>query len=372
VNALTLPRPLRAAGALALLVAVFALALAAPRSAAAQAPEDGCDPSEPIACIPLPDGEGDGEPDGPTASIAAPRVPQPPVPCPPALGGEARIAAPVPPPPACDRRSVVATINRANVLFARALRAVNANELPEVWADGALQMVRGYVAYLRQSGLYATPELHSITLEELRVSGGRATVRTLENWLYQERSRFSGRVTYQDNQWVANLYELELRGRSWFVVHNETALVPAPLPRPGPPPPPSPPCIDIFPPPPGCGQPPLPPVTLAILAADRPVYRFGETIMATISNIGTLTLTGGGGYRCGLIELEYLTSDGAWVRAPGASEVCPAIGQLLRPGESRTERFRVVSLPGWYRLTAHVSSEWQSETFHSEQFYVLP
>ena len=370
MNALSFPRPLRAAGALALLLAVFAAALSSPRSAAAQSPEDGCDPSEPIACIPLPDGEGEPEPDAPTASIAAPRAPQPPAPCPPVFGGAARIAAPVPP-PACDRRGVVATVNRANVLYARALRTLETRELPEVWAGGALEMVRGYVAYLRQSGLYATPELRSITMEELQVSGGRATVRTLENWLYQERSRFTGRVTYQDNQWVANLYELELRGRNWFVVRNETWIVPAPLPPPPPPPPPpSPPCIAIYPPPPGCEQ-PLPPVTLATLAPDRPTYRFGETIAATITNIGTLTITGGSGYRCGLIDLEYRTADG-WVRAPGAAEVCPLIGQLLRPGESRTERFRAISSAGWYRLAARVSSEWQSETFYSEEFYIGP
>jgi hypothetical protein len=293
-------------------------------------------------------------------------VPQPPAPCPPVFGGDARIAAPVPPAPACDRRAVIATVNRANVLYARALRTLDTRELPQVWADGALEMVRGFVVYLRNSGLYATPELRSITLEELRVSGGRATVRTLENWLYQERSRFNGQITYQANQWVANVYELELRGRGWVVYFNSAQEVPAPLP----PPPPPPPCIAIYPPPPGCEQPPLPPFFHATISADRPAYRVGETIVGTITNISTMNVYGGGGYRCGMLDLEYEEWWG-WAPAPGGAEVCPAIAHVLEPNESRQEWFTAPGRPGRYRLSARLSSDVGSETFYSAEFSVI-
>jgi hypothetical protein len=150
------------------------------------------------------------------------------------------------PPPACDRQSIVATVNRANVLYAQALRSLDTSALQQAWAGEALLQVRGYVATLRSTGRYATPELRSIRLEDLQVEGSRAFVRTLENWLYIEHDRFTGRITVQENQWVLNHYELRREGRGWLVTRNDVYAVPAP------PPPPRPPCIAIYPPPPGC------------------------------------------------------------------------------------------------------------------------
>ncbi|MGD9894203.1 MAG: hypothetical protein AB7R89_24120 [Dehalococcoidia bacterium] len=234
------------------LIAALASFILMVRPADAQEPtEDGCDPNEPIACLPLPEEAAGSDAEAPT--IATPRVPAPPMPCPPVVFGvaEARIAAPVPPSQPCDRRGVIATVNYANALYARALRSLDARDLPNAWTGEALNEVRGYVAVLRSTGRYGTPELRSIALEELRLDGSRAHVRTLENWLYQERASLTGRVLVEENQWVINEYDLVRRGGSWFVSRNVVTRAPAPLPPPQPVPP-SMPCILIFPPPPGC------------------------------------------------------------------------------------------------------------------------
>jgi len=338
-----------------LLAALAAVSLMA-RPAGAQEPaEDGCDPSEQIACLPLPEeaagSEGSSDGDGP--AITAPRIPAPPAPCPPVVfgGADARIAAPVPPSDRCDQRGVIATVNYANVLYARALRLLNVDELPNAWTGDALAEVRGYVATLRASGRYATPELRSISLEELKTDGTRARVRTLENWLYQERALLTGRVLLEENQWVINDYALERRGGSWFVSRNDVTLTPAPLP----PPPPSMPCILIFPPPPGCepGQPA--PSTGVAVGTDRQDYRIGETITATVTNTGTETVYGGGGYVCGLVRMGILVLD-RWQQAPGSAEICPAIAIGLAAGEFRKETFEV-SYPGRYRLAVEATSD---------------
>jgi hypothetical protein len=231
------------------------------RPADAQEPtEDGCDPNEPIACLTLPEESAGAVGDAETPATTAPRAPAPPVPCPPVVFGaaEARIAAPAPPSNPCDRRGVVATVNYANVLYARALRSLNTQELPNAWTGEALDEVRGIVTGLRSSGRYGTPELRSIALEELRIEGNRARARTLENWLYQERALLTGRVLLEENQWVINEYVLDRQGGSWFVSRNVVTRTHGPLPPPPPRTvPPSMPCILIFPPPPGCdpGQP---------------------------------------------------------------------------------------------------------------------
>jgi len=230
----------RTAIAVVLLVVVITAQTAAPIGA--QPSPDGCDPVEPVACLALPE-EQASTAESPSAAATTPR---PPLPCPPGAA-ELTIAAPIVPPTACERRAVVATVNRANVLFAQALRSVDASALPEAWSGDALLQVRDYVARLRAGGRYATPELRSIELTELQSDGGRAFVRTLEHWLYQERDRLSGRVVLQEDQWVVNEYELRWERFSWVVVRDVIYTAPPPQPRPA-----RPPCIAIYPPPPGC------------------------------------------------------------------------------------------------------------------------
>jgi hypothetical protein len=245
------PRPwLRASLLTVALIALAMLAITARPAAAQDPPPDGCDPNEPVACLTLPDEpveSGAAAPNTPSATTAAP-LPRPPIPpCSPSLAaGSPEIASPIVPPPGCDRLSVVATVNRANVLYAQALRSLDTSALPQAWGGEALLQVRGYVAWLRSTGRYATPELRSIQLQSLRTEGSRAFVDTLENWLYIERDRFTGRIVVQENQWVVNYYELRREGRGWLVTRNDVYAVPAPLP------PVRPPCIAIFPPPPGC------------------------------------------------------------------------------------------------------------------------
>jgi hypothetical protein len=320
------------------------------RPAGAQEPtEDGCDPNEQIACLPLPEEAAGSE--GESPSIAAPRAPAPPIPCPPIVfaEAEARIAAPVPPSDRCDQRGVIATVNYANVLYARAMRSLEVRELPNAWTGEALGQVRGIVADLRARGSYGTPELRSISLEELRMDGNRAHVRTLENWLWQERARLTGRVVLEENQWVTNEYVLERQGGAWFVSRNVVTLSPGPLP------PPSMPCILIFPPPPGCdtGQ-PSPSVDISV-SADRSDYHVGEPIVATITNHGTEQVWGGAGFACGMVELEMLLFD-RWESARGGAEICPAIALGLAPGETRTETIEG-RFVGTYRLVVHATSD---------------
>lgn len=339
-----------------LLLAALVSTILMARPVDAQEPtEDGCDPSEQIACLPLPDGAAGR--DGEAPATAAPSAPTPPIACPPVVFGaaDARIAAPAPPSNPCDRRGVVATVNYANVLYARALRSLNVQELPNAWTGEALSEVRGIVAGLRSSGRYGTPELHSIALEELQIEGNRARVRTLENWLYQERALLTGRVLVEENQWVINEYVLDRQGGSWFVSRNVITRVPGPLPLPQRTVPPSMPCILIFPPPPGCdtGQ-PAPSIDLTV-ATDRQDYRAGEPITATITNHGTEMVWGGGGYACGMAELEVRLAD-RWERARGGAEICPAIAVGVAPGEARTETLEAPSV-GTYRLVVRATSD---------------
>ncbi len=231
------------------------------RVTAQQAPDDGCDPSELVACLAVPE----EAPSGTAASGAAPTTASPlprpgpypypyPYPCPPVIaqGGApgAAIAVPIPVPSGCSTRPVLATVNRANVLYTRALRTLDTRDLPPVWSGVALDELRGYVETLRSSGRYATPELRWITLTSLRVEADRARVTTVEGWLYQERSRLTGAVVVEQDQRVYNLYELRLRAGIWTVIRNEVSPT---VYSPSPPPLPSPPvCILIYPPPPGC------------------------------------------------------------------------------------------------------------------------
>ncbi|MFN8555953.1 MAG: hypothetical protein U0531_00885 [Dehalococcoidia bacterium] len=334
-----------------LLLILLALALGATlrigaaRPVAAQTP-DGCDPSEPVACIPLPEEDGSAAP-GSAAPSAPPRaaaapLPAPPVPCPPVLAPPApatAAAAPLPitVPPGCGYRDVVATVNRGNSLFSRALRTLDATVLYGTWSGQALADLEGQVATLRAANQYGTPRLNSIVMQEVGVGGATARVRSMENWLNQVRSRPTGALVTEQNQWVENLYELELRGGSWSIVRNVITLVD----QPGP-----------FPPPP----PPTPVISLRV-TTDTDFYRRGSNITGTVTNTGSAAVTWGGAYACGPFHQERFTGNG-WERAPLPEPLiaCPAIANVLRPGESRTQ-----TLPtgpsGIYRLVFRSSAE---------------
>lgn len=359
MHARTFRRRTLGAGALRLATLTLALAFGAPGRAVAQSPPGhGCDPSERVACIPVPEQGADG----PSTTIGTP-IPPVSGPCNPVSvqAGAPGTAIGTPIPPGCPVQDVVATMNRANVLWARALRTTDAGELPQVWGGDALTKIRSYVDSLRNAGQYATPELQAITLTGIQSNGRQAYVTTTERWLMQLRYRLSGRVIYEEIQNVQNLYGLEWNGSRWIVTHNDVwpagGSVPRfpPLPVPPLPPPdapPIPPCILIFPPPPGCGV----PAPKLVVNTDREVYQHGETIFVTVTNTGTETLFGGGGYRCELVDVLMATGADVYAPAPGGAEVCPAIALLLRPGETRTEAITLTQ-PGRYRMVVEATVE---------------
>jgi hypothetical protein len=233
----------RAIITLVLLFALAAVVLQQPPSA--RADDDGCDPDEPIACLPLPPDEPVAPaPAGPSAAAAAP-IPLP-LPCLPfrVPQGAPAAAAPIPPfPPGCGVRDAIVAVNRANGVYARALRTLDPSVLPPLWQDSALANLQGQIAWLRGEGRYATVQLLSITLLDITPRPGAITIHTIEHWTYQERSRRSGRVLLDLDEWADNVYSLALRPRGWAVVQDDITLagpppftppvpVPAPFPAP--------------------------------------------------------------------------------------------------------------------------------------------
>jgi hypothetical protein len=263
-------------------------------------------------------------------------------------GDDAAIAAPAPAPVprGCTTyRDVIAAVNRANALYARALRTLDESILHAAWADQAYWDVAGQVENLRAWGSYATPRLFSITLHEVSLRGNTATVRTIEHWLYQERSRWGGGVLYEQDQWVQNVYTLNLRGGSWLVVRDVITVVD--------------------------GPPPPAPHALARITSDRGEYGVGESAKVTISNLGTVQLTAGlAGYACTPVGLERLTG-GTWEPQSLPTFVaCPAIALIFNPGESRNYDVPAGSQPGFYRFVFRYSSELGNGVVYSDPYIV--
>ncbi|MGI8552213.1 MAG: hypothetical protein ACR2PL_15730 [Dehalococcoidia bacterium] len=241
------------------------------------AADDGCDPSEPVACIPLPPEPpatlppaqqpansaaapsiavavpvpGYPCPLGPlTGSVpASPAVPVPPVRCcPPPLpnpyGTPVPVfcCAPVPPSPGVavpqspivpvpspyycpPYRSIYATINGGNVADVRALRTLSIANLRSYWRQAGLETIQGQIADLQYRGVYATPTLYSIAVQDASFpSPGTAIVHTMEHWRYQERLQGDGTVVFDQDQWVANEYDLSLIGNAWYITYNNATL----------------------------------------------------------------------------------------------------------------------------------------------------
>lgn len=155
--------------------------------------------------------------------------------------------------------------------------------------------------------------------------------------------------------------------------------------------PPGRPCILIYPPPPGCEgpdmppeQPPPPPVEppsfpptppdapgedRVSVSTDSQVYLLGGEVVVTVVNNSPETLAGGMGYQCGLVQLEVLDAE-SWVPAPGGAEICPAIARLLAPGEVYTETLTAGPGAGVYRVVVRLSGPLGEETGVSEPYTV--
>lgn len=267
------PRFLIALGLSAIVIGLsFSFGSSRPASA-----DSGCNSNEAVACIPLPPAVNPGGPClspsgtlcGTGASVAAP-VPS--IPCPvygdpygppipagccqpePAVSGGAMPASPavpvpssgccaptpvegpgaqaavpsvpVPAPYFCPPfRGIYATINLGNAADVHALRTLSTDGLSSYWSGDALSMLQGQVADLENRGVYATARLYSIQVQDASFSGpGAAVVHTMEHWLYQERSLYDGSVTYSQDQWVANEYDLSFSDGAWTITYNNATL----------------------------------------------------------------------------------------------------------------------------------------------------
>lgn len=319
--------------ALALALLVAAVIVSPPARATAD-DSDGCDPAEAVACLPLPaESDGGAEPARADREAPAAAAPQRPDFCIPVMSGETTIAAPVPSPRPCPDRDVVATINRANGLYARALRTLDPKILQPTWGGEALAQVEQQVMALEFAGRYGTPSLRSIALEELSVNVNSARVRTLEHWTYQERERWSGSLVVNEDQWVTNIYHLARSGGGWQVQRNIVMFAPAP-----PAPPPA-------------------PVVSVRLFSDASGYPRGATVRATVVNEGSVELYSGPGYACSIFEIERQVQ-GRWVPVPNPPTfaACPEIALVLAPGDSHTAALPTALGAGAYRLLFRYSA----------------
>jgi hypothetical protein len=328
-------RSLQRSGLVLIVLVGFTIALAAPRATTVYAgDDDGCDPNEPIACLTAP--EEEAEP-GAARGAPAAAAPAPPRPCPPILGPASpngAAAAPAPVPPGCPAKGVVAAVNRANVLYRQALFRLDGSGLTAAWGGEALADLLGQIAALRAGDRYGDPQLLAINLVEMNANPATARVRTFEHWIYRERARFSGQLLVEQDEWVENVYELRFRG-AWIVMRDIITVIDAPA----------------LPPPPR-------PFVSARLTTDRDLYLPGETIQATITNDGSVTLWAGGGpYPCGPITVERLTADGGWEPVPAPTFVaCLAIAQAFPPGQSSVHSIPAAA-PGIFRLVFRYSAD---------------
>jgi hypothetical protein len=346
-----------------ILLAVFLLAVGpnlAPSVARADG-EEGCDPAEPVACLVLPDvppvtpdqppgtspsAAPAGAPDLPGAGVAVPAPRRPcPAPLPPAVAPPG-VAAPAPP-FTCRPPSVAAAVNRANAIYVRALRTLDARELALAWGGEALSDLQGQIAALRAARRYATPQLLAITPLDITVRVQTARVRTAEHWIYQERELGSGALLVDQDEWVENLYDLSLRGDAWIVMRDVITLLDGP---------------------------PAPPPERGLsvsISLPRYSYFAGETVEATLSNDGSVPVSATGGYRCGPFTLERAGPAG-WEPVPGPPLACPAILLLLQPGQSISASLPAGPAPGDYRLASRILAEGQREgvTVYSETYNV--
>jgi hypothetical protein len=241
--------------------------------------DDGCDPSESVACIALPAPDAGPQTSGaagaPVAasaavpirecgagpccilpynpgaaqypSVAVPETPigscsttYPPNWCGgpgPFAGGSGQSPSVAAPPTGiyCSPyRSIYTTINLGNAADVRALRTLSSQGLRPYWRGDALAQIQSQLAQLQFSGDNATARLYSIQVQDatLDLLGYTATVHTMEHWLYQERSMDSGAVLFSQDEWVRNEYDLSFSGGSWYITSNPTSLVSGPVPYP--------------------------------------------------------------------------------------------------------------------------------------------
>ena len=196
--------------------------------------DPGCEDPDTVACIPAPDNSapavgadpaGGAAPGAPRAAAAAPG-PQPyPYPyCPVPVGTappQPAAAPPGPPPngvsaPIACYADVFSTINRANLAYARAMRALDSSQLRVYWGQDALQDLLNQIAALRYSGSYRVLRLASIQVLEQSIGPNYAWVHTSEHWFTSTWS-YAGYQYDSSDSWYDNQYYLYRVGGRWVI-----------------------------------------------------------------------------------------------------------------------------------------------------------
>ncbi len=220
---------------LALIALVLVCLGAAGRHVSAQSDPD-CEDPDTVACIPTTPAGGSGGsaapaiPAGPGAAAAAPApapnvpLPGPLCPVPPGLPpplplAPAPAAAPAPGPVSgyfpCYS-DVYGAINRANLAYARAMRALDSSQLGLYWGQDALHDLLGQIGQLRASNSYRVLRLLSIQVIEQSVGPGYAWVHTSEHWVTQTWSN-DGYEYDSGDAWYDNQYYLYRSAGRWVI-----------------------------------------------------------------------------------------------------------------------------------------------------------
>jgi len=224
------------------LILVAALSLAAlgslvtgagPRPAAAQQSPD-CEQPDVVACIPTagnPQPQPSGAVGAPSvtapaaaaaATAAAPAAVVPPCqpqpwqgpypPSAPAVGDGGAVAQPYPYPCPND---IYATINRANLAYARAMRSLDSSQLRTYWGQDALQELLDQIRSLRAADSYRVLRLASIQVIEQSIGANYAWVHTTEHWIW---ATYFGGYQYEGaDAWYDNQYYLYRQGGRWII-----------------------------------------------------------------------------------------------------------------------------------------------------------
>jgi hypothetical protein len=141
------------------------------------------------------------------------------------------VPVPIAPPGYCPPyRSIYTAINFANAADVRALRTLSPDALRPYWRGNAFATLSAQINQLQASGDYATPSLKSIKVQtaNLDLLSSTANVRTLEHWLYQERSSYDGTVVASQDEWVSNTYTLSSSPSGWYITEDKINIVASP------------------------------------------------------------------------------------------------------------------------------------------------
>jgi hypothetical protein len=140
-----------------------------------------------------------------------------PGPLPAAPGAAAPSAAPpIPPAPYPCIADVYRSINRANLVYARAMRSLDSSQLAIYWGQDALRDLMTQIRGLRLSSSYRVLRLWSIDVVDQSIGYGSAWVHTREHWTTETWS-YDGYQLDSGDAWYDNQYYLYRAGGRWLI-----------------------------------------------------------------------------------------------------------------------------------------------------------